>query len=161
MENKILKTKNETYGFWGTTAVNYNKRGTEMRWKDAFETLMELSGKPAEDIREFLDSRVGRQLADQCYQRDVRKTILDKYYAYYEKQLFEEEDKKRIEIKKDRTGFGTLVLNTLTNSKDILLYTYKNQNRINQDYAVCIDAYENKYTIGMNYITPAEDKNEE
>lgn len=53
--------------------------------------------------------------------------------------------------------FGTLVLNTITGNKDVLLYTYKNPNRINKDYATCIDVNEQIYDIGLDFIIPIEE----
>ena len=52
--------------------------------------------------------------------------------------------------------FGTNVYNTIYNRVDILLYTYKNKNRINEDYAVCINKDLKQYRIGMDYISPVE-----
>lgn len=88
MAKKILKTQNKEYGFWGTTELHYSNKETQDRWNDAFEILVQLSGKSPESIREYLDSRSGRHLADECYGNDVKATILSNYYKYYEKDLF-------------------------------------------------------------------------
>ncbi len=156
MTNKqILETKNKEYGFWGTTLNNYNQNQTQNRWNEAFEILMQLSGKSAEDIREFLDGRSGRHLADYCINnKNVKQVILEQYFKWIDKTLFEDEDKKGFKMSKNKFLFGTMVLNKITNEKDILIYTYKNPNRINKEYAVCIDINENKYTIGLDYIEP-------
>lgn len=158
MTSKILKTQNEEWGFWGTTLNNYNEKKTQKRWNEAFEILLTLSGKSSEEIREYLDSRSGRHLANSCNEgKDVQKTILENYYKWIDKDLFEEEDKKDYKIEKNRMLFGTKVKNEITGSEDILLYTYENPRRINKKYSVCIDKFENKYTIGMNYISPIEE----
>lgn len=158
MTKKILKTQNKEYGFWGTMATRYPESEVQQKWDEAFELLEDLSGKSAEDIRDFLDSRSGRKLADCCIDstEKTQRAILLIYYKWVEKELFEEEDKKGSIIEKDRTMFGTTVLNLLTGNKDILLYTYTNSNRPNKQYAKCIDKFENKYTIGMNYVSPVE-----
>ncbi len=157
MTTKILKTENEMYGFWGTTAIHYKKQKVQERWNEAFITLKNLSGKSDEEIRICLDSRMGRHIADDCIDADVKDTILQNYFKCYEKILFEEEDKQKFVIEKDTTLFGTRVINNISGMEDIVLYTYKNPNRIYQNYAVCIDRKENKYTIRMDYITPIEE----
>lgn len=155
MAKKILKSQNKGYGFWGTTELNYPNKETQDRWNDAFEILVQLSGKSQESIREYLDSPSGRHLADECYGKNVKATILSNYYKYYEKDLFG--DRTKIIKQKDKTMFGTLVLNRITGSKDVVLYTYKNPNRINKDYATCIDINEQIYDIGLDFIVPIEE----
>lgn len=66
MTNKILKTQNEEFGFWGTISNRHSKKQTQKCWDDAFETLLELSGVTPQQVRDLLDSRYGRQFADQC-----------------------------------------------------------------------------------------------
>lgn len=155
MTNQILETKNKQYGFWGATQLNYSLKNTKDRWNKAFELLSNLSGKDAEDIRTFLDSRSGRHLADVCYKNSVEEIIMAEYFKWVEKDLFE--DNKIIKSDKDNTLFGTLVLNELTGRKNILLYTYKNNNRVYKDYATCIDKNEKIYDIRMDFLTPIED----
>lgn len=156
MTNKtVLETQNNEYGFWGTTLINYTPEETAKRWEEAFETLLLLSGKDAESIREYLDDRSGRHLADTCYGKEVKDTILKNYYNWCEKDLFG--DKHKLIKLKDRTMFGTLVLNHITGNKDVLLYTYKNPDRVYKEYATCIDINEKVYDIGMAYISPIEE----
>jgi len=156
MTNNILKTQNKEWGFWGTTNINYSEKTTEKRWNDAFEILMQLSGKSAEDIREFLDSREGRHLADSCINiKNIKQAILEQYFKWIDKTLFEDK-KYRIKIEKDRTLFGTLILNQITKQEDVVLYTYKHPNRIYKNYAKCINNNEETYDIQMDYITTLE-----
>ena len=49
-----------------------------------------------------------------------------------------------------------LIENTITGSVDVILYTFKKDNRVHKDYAKCINRNEEIYEIGMNYITPIE-----
>ena len=158
MAKQILETENKEYGFWGTMAARYTEAEVKQKWEDTFKLLKNLCGKSKEEIREFLDSRYGRKLADICIdsKEKLQRAIMLDYYKWIEKALFEEEDKKGCIIEKDRTLFGTRALNLITGNKDIILYTFKNNNRIYKDYAVCIDKFEKKYTIGMNHITPID-----
>lgn len=155
MVKTILKTQNEEWGFWSTTLNNYSKKQTQKRWNEVFETLLELSGKPAEDIRDFLDSRSGRHFANQCCGEDnVKRITMECYFGWLEKDLFNDDGKKETQISK--VLFGTNVKNNIKGTKSVVLYTYKNPNRINQDYAMCIGMSGEKYRIGMDYITPIE-----
>ncbi|MCD7780096.1 MAG: hypothetical protein LUH05_05435, partial [Candidatus Gastranaerophilales bacterium] len=132
MANEILKTKNEKYGFFGTTSINYSEKQTEKRWNNVFETLLELSGVESEKIRELLDSRYGRHLADQCYkEKDVKRITKECYFNWLDKILFEDEtSRKLLETEKCSMLFGTKVYNRIYDRVDIVLYTYKNKNRV-------------------------------
>lgn len=101
METEVLESHNQEQGFWETTRLDYEEEETQKRRNLAFETLLLLSGKDAEEIREFLDSRIGRHIADEV---------------------------------------------------DVLLYTFKNPNRIYQDYAMCSNRDKKIYYIGIQYI---------
>lgn len=163
MTNEILKTQNETWGFWGTTLNNYSKKQTQQRWNDAFETLLELSGAESEEIRLLLDSRCGRHFADACVDsNDVKQITKECYFGWLAKELFEDEtSKKPLETEINKILFGTKVYNTIYDRVEIVLYTYKNENRIHKDYALCLDANQKKHRIGMDYIKPFEDMEEE
>lgn len=155
MKTEILKTGNQDWGFFGTTKTNYSDKETQKRWNEAFKTLIKLSGKPAIDIREYLDSRSGRHLADSSYKENVKEIIEKNYFKWIEKDLFD--DNNKIIKNKDKTMFGTPVLNEITGKKDILLYTFENPNRIHKDYATCIDKNENIYDIRMDFLTTIEE----
>lgn len=150
METEILESQNLEHGFWGTTRLDHEESETQKRWNIAFETLALLSGKPSEEIREFLDGRMGRHIADDCFDKDVKQVIMRNYYSWYEAHLFE--DSGKYIAKKDKSSFGTKVFNQITREMDILLYTYKNPYRIYQDYAMCINRDEKIYYIGLQYI---------
>ncbi len=77
IKKEVLPTKNEGWGFWGTTNNDYLIKETEKRWTEAFITLLELTKKEPERVRRFLDSRSGRHLADACYDQNttVEETI--------------------------------------------------------------------------------------
>lgn len=161
--NKILKTENEQYGFWGTTLINYKEKQTQKRWNDVFETLLELSGAKPEEVRELLDSRYGRHFADQCYkEKDVKQIARECYFGWLDKILFEDESsRKPLETEKSSVLFGTNVYNRIYDRVDVVLYTYKNKNRIHEDYALCITKNLKKYRIGMDYIKPVDDMDKE
>lgn len=150
METESLESQNLEHGFWGTTRLDYEENEIQKRWNVAFETLALLSGKPPEEIREFLDSIMGRHIADDCFDKDVKQVIMQNYYAWYEAHLFGDSGKYIAE--KDKSSFGTKVLNQITGETDILLYTFKNPYRIYQDYAMCINRDEKIYYIGLQYI---------
>lgn len=163
MTNKILETQNEEHGFWGTTAIHYNQKQTQKRWNEVFETLLELSGAEPEKIRELLDARIGRHFADQCYkEKDVKQVTRKCYFGWLDKILFEDENsKKPLETEINKILFGTRVYNVINDKVEIILYTYKNKNRIHEDYALCIDVNQKKHRIDMDYIKPIEDMDEE
>lgn len=158
MTKKILETQNKEHGFWGTTELHYSNKETQQRWNDAFETLLELSGTKPKQIRELLDARIGRHFADQCYgEKDVKQITKECYFNWLDKALFDDANAtKPLEAEKNSMLFGTNVYNTIYNRVDIVLYTYKNKNRINEDYAVCINKDLKQYRIGMDYISPVE-----
>lgn len=156
MTKQILKTQNTKWGFWGTTNMNYSDEETKKRWNNVFGILLDLSGLEPEKIREFLDDRMGRYLADACDQeKNVKQKVKELYFQWIDKTLFEDK-KNTIKIEKDRTLFGTLVLNEITHTEDIILYTYKHPNRIYNDYAKCINKNEGIYDIQMDWISPIE-----
>ncbi len=90
---KVLPTKNEGWGFWGTTSTQNNRsyEVTEKRWAEAFITLLELSKISPERIRRFLDSRSGRHLADACYDKNstVAETIKNQWqHSWFKREVF-------------------------------------------------------------------------
>lgn len=58
-------TRNEDYGFFGTIALDLGSDFAEDFWEAAVETVAERSGvQNLEVVRDYLDSRAGRHLAD-------------------------------------------------------------------------------------------------
>lgn len=105
METESLASQNPEHGFWGTTSLDYEEDETQKRWDIAFETLALLSGKPSEEIREFLDSIMGRHIADDCFDKDVKQVIMRNYYAWYEAHLFGDSGKyiaEKIKVRLER-----------------------------------------------------------
>lgn len=147
---KVLESQNKEYGFYGTTALKYNESKTEKRWAEALTTLVSMSGKTAEEIRNYLDSRSGRKIADECIDINVKKAIMKSYFTWIEKDLFE--DEKQIKIEKDTTLFGQEVINLINNNKSIILYTFTYPNRIYKNYANCIDITGKIYNINIDYL---------
>lgn len=76
---EILESKNQEWGFFGTTKLDYSEDETNKRWHQAFITLVNLSNLPSDIIRRYLDSREGRYLATACYRNDVSAKIKDKW----------------------------------------------------------------------------------
>ena len=61
----VLESQNKKFGFYGTNAVRSRKKA-EVEWSAAFQWVAEaMPTWAAEDIRDFLDSRCGRHLADE------------------------------------------------------------------------------------------------
>ena len=110
-----------------------------------------------------MDARIGRHFADQCFgEKDVKQITKEHYFGWLDKVLFEDETShKPLESEKSSVLFGTNVYNTIHDRVDVVLYTYKNKNRIHEDYAMCITKNQKKYRIGMDYIRPIDDMNEE
>ena len=61
MTTTILPTRNEAWGFFGTS---HNHADADQAWHLAFTAIAEVSGASPEGIRDFLDSRIGRHFAD-------------------------------------------------------------------------------------------------
>lgn len=62
----VLKTANEAWGFFGTTAQMYGQAVAEYAWDVAFKELLKGGWKPY-TVRLFLDAKHGRHVADQVY----------------------------------------------------------------------------------------------
>ena len=61
-------------------------------------------------------------------------------------------------IEKDRTMFGTKILNHETKEVGLLIYTWTNKFADgNILYATCVDMNGKKYNIEMDAISPLED----
>lgn len=59
---------------------------------------------------------------------------------------------------KDRTMFGTKILNNKTNEIGLLLYTWDNTFTDKEvPFATCVDENGKKYNIEINNITPIEE----
>ena len=71
---EILESQNKQYGFYGTT-VNSGVTGIKREWAAAFRWVARAMPQwSAENIRNFLDSRIGRHLADEALElRGVAK----------------------------------------------------------------------------------------
>jgi hypothetical protein len=62
MTTTILPTGNETWGFWGTSTANgYD---AAMAWEAASDALATAFDLTPSQVRDLLDSRFGRHLAD-------------------------------------------------------------------------------------------------
>lgn len=79
---KTLPTRNPAFGFWGTVAAgNGNDEiRTQAMWEMAFSIVASQTDLPrgadAVDVRNFLDSRAGRALADQLQTgKNVREAL--------------------------------------------------------------------------------------
>jgi len=65
----ILESQNKRYGFYGTT-VNSGVTGVKREWAAAFRWVARAMPQwSSENIRDFLDSRLGRHLADEALDR--------------------------------------------------------------------------------------------
>jgi hypothetical protein len=82
----ILPTENEKWGFYGTR-VSDSPKTAEKNWNTASTLLVKLSGKSPEIVRDFLDSKYGRWLADECHNSDLVEAINKAYNREYRKTL--------------------------------------------------------------------------
>lgn len=64
MTNPILPTRNEAWGFFGTAAEFTDP---EAAWAMAMPKIAEASCASQDGVRDFLDSRYGRQFADDVH----------------------------------------------------------------------------------------------
>ena len=64
---EILESQNKEYGFYGTTAL-HGRSEVNAKWETVFSWVADImpSWSP-ENIRDFLDGRPGRHLADELY----------------------------------------------------------------------------------------------
>ena len=72
---EILESQNKEYGFYGTAAL-HGRRKIEFKWQSAF--LWVTAAMPSwspENIRDFLDGRPGRYLADELHCRGTMAKI--------------------------------------------------------------------------------------
>lgn len=66
---KILESQNKEHGFFGTTAVHC-RRTVDAKWETAFSWVAAaMPSWSPENIRDFLDGRPGRHLADELHCR--------------------------------------------------------------------------------------------
>ena len=66
---EILESQNKEHGFFGTTAVHC-RRTVEAKWETAFSWVAAaMPSWSPENIRDFLDGRPGRHLADELHCR--------------------------------------------------------------------------------------------
>ena len=83
---EILESQNKEHGFFGTTAIHC-RRTVEAKWETAFSWVAAImpSWSP-ENIRDFLDGRPGRHLADelQCCGNIARINPSDWLRSMYE-----------------------------------------------------------------------------
>lgn len=70
----ILPTENEAYGFWGTMLSNYGAEPQARLWTDVSRFLMDRHRLTAAQARKFMDSRMGRHLADDLSFAPSRET---------------------------------------------------------------------------------------
>lgn len=66
MTTKILPTRNEAWGFWGTMGRSETAAADPARaWEIASRHVAEATEAAPEGVRDFLDSRLGRHFADE------------------------------------------------------------------------------------------------
>ncbi len=75
----ILPSQNCAFGFYGTVADHHDWVAAEREWQKMSRRCIK-AGLSSEACRDFLDSRVGRALADQVLERDVSASELKKDY---------------------------------------------------------------------------------
>lgn len=62
----MIPSNNEGYGFFGTVLLQKGRSAAKAEWAQAFKALEQAAPKEATEvhIRDFLDSKYGRWLAD-------------------------------------------------------------------------------------------------
>lgn len=79
MPNSTLPTRNEAWGFYGSTA---GFTDADAAWSIAFPAVAKATGATAEGVRDFLDSRHGRHFADDVQNGLYRgQTLADAIHA--------------------------------------------------------------------------------
>lgn len=155
MTNKVLGSENTQYGFYGAIK-NYNStEETEIKWAEAFTTLLELSNLTPAEIRTYLDSRSGRKLADCCIDtnNDVKSEILKEYFKWIDDDLFECRVKEL--QNPNKLLFGTVMHDDIKNQDVVILC--QGTKKYRQDvYFKVIDKNENTYITRMDFLTPID-----
>jgi len=155
MTNKVLESENKEYGFYGSINNHYSEEKTNKKWTETFKTLIELSNKKPEEIRDYLDSRSGRKLAD-CVidsRDDLKTTVIKEYIKWVEFDLFECDKKDYTPTNK--ILFGTRVHDEV-NNKYVLILSEGKIKGLNDDYLRVMDCDENKYIIKRDFLSPIE-----
>lgn len=155
MTNKVLESENKEWGFYGTIFNHYSEEKTNKKWTEAFKTLLELSNKKAEEIRDYLDSRSGRKLAD-CVidsRDDLKTTVVKEYSKWVEFDLFET-DKKLFTVT-SKILFGTKVHDDV-NNKYVLILSEGKIKGLDGDYLRVMDCNEKIYIIKRDFLSPME-----
>jgi len=155
MTNKVLESENKEYGFYGTINLHYSEEKTNKKWTETFKTLIELSNKKPEEIRDYLDSRSGRKLAD-CVidsRDDLKTTVIKEYIKWVEFDLFE--CNKKDYTPTNKILFGTRVHDEV-NNKYVLILSEGKIKGLKDDYLKVMDCDENKYIIKRDFLSPIE-----
>ena len=155
MTNKVLESENKGYGFYGTINLHYSEEKTNKKWTEAFETLTQLTNKKPEEIRDYLDSRSGRKLAD-CVidsQADLKTTVIKEFIKWVEFDLFEC-DKKEF-TPTNKILFGTKVHDDV-NNKYVLVLSEGKIKGLNGNYLRVMDCNEKIYIIKQDFLSPNE-----
>ena len=66
---ETLRTNNETWGFYGTVCNADQGFDVDAAWTTAFALIKLATNGSDEGVRDFLDSRLGRHLADEAVGR--------------------------------------------------------------------------------------------
>ena len=66
---KVLPSQNKAWGFYNELYSMYDGDVDKIKksWNEMFEILSKLTGKDSKSVRDFLDSKAGRYLADEFY----------------------------------------------------------------------------------------------
>ncbi|MBO6272997.1 hypothetical protein J6O48_09515 [bacterium] len=155
MTNKVLESEIKGHGFYGTINNRFSTEKTDQKWTEAFKTLTQLSNKKPEEIRDYLDSKSGRKLAD-CVidsQDDLKTTIVKEYIKWVEFDLFEC-DKKEFTAT-NKILFGTKVHDDV-NNKYVLVLSEGKIKGLNGNYLRVLDCNEKIYIIKQDFLSPTE-----
>ena len=85
---KVLKTKNESWGCWNGLRNAFNEEENLMLqyWNEISFAIHCLSDYPAEEVRDFLDSRFGRHLVDEFIDTISKKeSFITAFFEKYSK----------------------------------------------------------------------------
>lgn len=155
MANKVLESEIKEHGFYGTINNRFSTEKTDKKWTEAFKTLTQLSNKKPEEIRDYLDSRSGRKLAD-CVidsQDDLKTTVIKEYIKWLEFDLFE--CNKNNYTVTNKILFGTMIHDDI-NNKNVLILNEGKIKGLKDDYLKVMDCDENKYIIKRDFLSPIE-----
>ena len=139
---KVLPSQNKAWGFYNELYTIYDGDMDKIKktWNEMFEILLKLTSKDSKSVRDFLDSKAGRYLADEFY-NDIKNGNL--------KKAFE----KKYDVDKFNKAYKSFLKESYqTECKSYRFKATLNGKNINGSVSVWKNKKTNKYDIESDGI---------